>query len=495
MLLWLVLLSSLCVQLAVAGPSPAEQRESESVLLSPGEVFERVSPLVFVLEVLDDQGSLVAQGSAVVVAVKPRFQEPRTQDEFHSYIGDLLRKKRTGEPVRRTVLVASKHVIAEGDSYRLRKGSSTWKATAIALHPDVDLCLLAIDNLEVSPPSRRPSGTIEIGERVYAVGAPRGFELTLSEGLVSGLREDPLGLPLVQTTAAISPGSSGGGLFDSRGQLIGITTYSVTESQNLNFALPIEPIVSLEIQLGTHPDVGTARAWVAIGDEIIDRARPHEMLSDWNDPQVIMRAREINRIFRAAQRKAAKAYQKALLLTLSDVEVLLKLGQLYADLGERERMIQTYEKALRIRPDDVQCWTSMARGYKRLDDRENAIRAYKHALSLRPNDVGLWTDLARAYSFRQRKLAMHALREAERLGPDAIGWWSIGLEYQVLGEYKLARKAFETATELDPGNSTYLFSLGQLHVLRGKFSDARKVYERLKVIDPSAARRLAESLR
>ena len=83
------------------------------------------------------------------------------------------------------------------------------------------------------------SGTLEIGETVYAIGNPQRLELTVSDGLLSGKRSAGE-LRLVQTTAPISPGSSGGGLFDSRGNLVGITTSTRRDAQNINFAIPAE---------------------------------------------------------------------------------------------------------------------------------------------------------------------------------------------------------------------------------------------------------------
>jgi len=67
--------------------------------------------------------------------------------------------------------------------------------------------------------------------------------LTISEGLVSGVREADA-QTWVQTTAPISPGSSGGGLFDTQGRLVGITTFLLKDKQNLNFAVPAESITN-----------------------------------------------------------------------------------------------------------------------------------------------------------------------------------------------------------------------------------------------------------
>jgi len=92
--------------------------------------------------------------------------------------------------------------------------------------------------------TRRASSSLAVGERVYAIGAPEGLELTLSEGVISGLRDFD-GAHVIQTSAPVSPGSSGGGLFDAHGHLIGITTFSMKEGQNLNFALPTEWVDAL----------------------------------------------------------------------------------------------------------------------------------------------------------------------------------------------------------------------------------------------------------
>jgi hypothetical protein len=86
---------------------------------------------------------------------------------------------------------------------------------------------------------------------VFAIGNPEGLEVTLSEGLISGLRSMSGALAaqgvdeVIQTTAPISPGSSGGGLFDAEGRLIGITTLYSPFAQNLNIALPADWIAQI----------------------------------------------------------------------------------------------------------------------------------------------------------------------------------------------------------------------------------------------------------
>lgn len=77
-----------------------------------------------------------------------------------------------------------------------------------------------------------------VGDPVIAIGNPIGLEGTLSNGIVSGFRKLPSLGDVIQTTAPTSPGSSGGGLFDREGRLVGITTSTMVDGQNINFAIP-----------------------------------------------------------------------------------------------------------------------------------------------------------------------------------------------------------------------------------------------------------------
>jgi hypothetical protein len=85
---------------------------------------------------------------------------------------------------------------------------------------------------------------VKVGERVIAIGAPLGLENTVSEGIVSALRNLG-GTSVIQTTASISPGSSGGPLFDEYGKVIGLTTATMKDGQNLNLAVGVQAVSDL----------------------------------------------------------------------------------------------------------------------------------------------------------------------------------------------------------------------------------------------------------
>ncbi len=102
------------------------------------------------------------------------------------------------------------------------------------------MCQLKVTDLPAPPVPFGSAFKVRVGQRVFAIGAPRGLELTLSDGIVSSLRDADDGKPpVIQTTAPSSPGSSGGGLFDADGSLIGITTSGYLGLQ-LNFSMPVE---------------------------------------------------------------------------------------------------------------------------------------------------------------------------------------------------------------------------------------------------------------
>ena len=161
----------------------------------------------------------------------------------------------SGVIVKGNLVATNWHVVGDGeDNIRVWKAEkekdrgiqidlsggspSCLEATIFGRDPDQDFCLLKVPGLEGDAVEIRPYHDLRVGEDVYAIGNPLGETHTLSGGVISQKREDEEGRK-IQTNAAISPGSSGGGLFDKEGNLIGITTESHPdkERENLNYAI------------------------------------------------------------------------------------------------------------------------------------------------------------------------------------------------------------------------------------------------------------------
>jgi S1-C subfamily serine protease len=194
--------------------------------LSPQDLFIKVSPTIWVVRAQQGENPMVALGSAV--AITPRL------------------------------LVTACHVVsgATGVTIARDQGKRVVKIDTVTKDPDRtrDLCVLsAAEDLPAQPAAIAPIDSVKVGETVYAIGSPLGLELSLTEGLVSALRHagnEPL--PDIQTSAAIAPGSSGGGLFDADGRLVGVTVAIASkETDNLAFAYPAQWVMELPTRLET----------------------------------------------------------------------------------------------------------------------------------------------------------------------------------------------------------------------------------------------------
>jgi hypothetical protein len=151
-------------------------------------------------------------------------------------------------------------------------------ADVVKVAPEHDLALL-----KISPPGRlKPvrlgdSSRLAVGAEVIAIGNPLGLDNSVSTGIVSQVRVlDDIAFmgPLIQTTAPISPGSSGGALFSRDGQVIGVTTLELLRGQNLNFAVPVDRLKELMGSRGTSDFSNTDAALLALFDEGLKIAGP-----------------------------------------------------------------------------------------------------------------------------------------------------------------------------------------------------------------------------
>ena len=197
----------LALALAVIGAPVAAQA------LTPAEVFAKVAPSVWVVKALQPDPNHGVMGSAVVLG-------PRT-------------------------LVTACHVVRSSVSVSVTHSGSQKSYPIAQITPDPsvarDLCILTTTE-DISGPAVdvAPSDSVKVGNKVFAIGAPLGLELTLSDGLVSSLRASPgEALPTIQSSAPVAPGSSGGGLFDTQGRLIGLTLSTAgAGTATLNFSDP-----------------------------------------------------------------------------------------------------------------------------------------------------------------------------------------------------------------------------------------------------------------
>ena len=407
------------IQQKPAGGQPSQQ----ITRLSPQQLYKRLAPSVFVVEVFDAQGKVTASGSGVVVASD--------------------------------IVATNHHVIEDAAIVRVRQGARTWTATIQQRDPDTDLALLAVKGLKAPAVSLRASSTVAVGERVYAIGAPEGLEMTFSDGLVSGFRSYKQSR-VIQTTAAISHGSSGGGLFDTQGRLVGITTFSLEDGQQLNFALPSDTL-----------------------------------------SQLYKRSQETNTQYRATDAAARQEYAQALadydkaLAEIATRTLILEghnaiVEGLKADTqqNDRSKAIAAYEKALaafkeaaRKDSDNMEAWQSICEAYNYLGQFDLEIKTYREAARKWPEEGWPHYGIGKGLMGNGNSYgALIEYREALRLKrwDDYLQFLLLGIDLEKMGALDEAITAFQENLRQAGSRQGFPvhFFLGKAFFRRGNFRDA-----------------------
>ncbi len=188
--------------------------------LTAREIAEKVMPSVVMITTQDENGKPISQGSGFVY--KPG------------------------------VVVSNLHVFERATNAvvkNVKTGQVSNVTEVLGIDQKNDICVFRISNSGFPALTRGDSNTVAIGDDIYVAGNPRGLEGSFTKGIISNLRSEE---GLLQIDAAISPGSSGGVLVNSKAEAIGIIKSSILGGQNLNFAIPIQKLELLSLRF-KHP--------------------------------------------------------------------------------------------------------------------------------------------------------------------------------------------------------------------------------------------------
>ncbi|MDX6385546.1 MAG: hypothetical protein QOK48_3119 [Blastocatellia bacterium] len=302
----------------------------------------------------------------------------------------------TGFFIRPGEVVTNMHVIRGArrvEIHTLEGKGRTYPVTgALAIDEEADLALLKVElPVERSRPLSFASTLPEEGEQVFVIGNPLRLEGSVSDGIVSAVREVPDLGRIIQITAPVSHGNSGSPLLNMRGQVIGIVTVKVTNGQNINLALGVTRIAAL------------AKGQLMPFDQI------------------------------AARNKSAS--QPELL-----AELWYRGGIDSLWLGNYDSALNYFETAANRNPRRPETWIQI--GYCKVKQGRNdeAIRAYRRALQLKPTSADTYNKLGDAYFFGAHfNDAIDAYRQAARLRPDQPdAYYNLGLAYLEIGDRESA---------------------------------------------------------
>ncbi|MAC20005.1 MAG: peptidase S1 [Phycisphaerae bacterium] len=202
-------------------------------------------------------GPAVARDSGTLfsVAIDPVELSPK---EHARIIGPAVIKVSTPSGLGSGVIISpdgyaitNAHVVQRESALRATvwfpQGDGTLRRTdiddveLIAVNNHLDLALIRIEHPDDEPFNFAPIQDLEeldIGQPVFAIGNPLGLERTLTQGVISTTQRNFSGLTYIQTDTPINPGNSGGPLFNTRGEVIGITNMGILGGEALGFAIP-----------------------------------------------------------------------------------------------------------------------------------------------------------------------------------------------------------------------------------------------------------------
>ena len=187
-----------------------EEGTAASGKLSAEEIYEKCSPAVFYVELYDKNGNKLGSGSGFFIASDG-------------------------------TAVTNYHVIENAYSARVVTPNSNRMYDVAGVYDyneKNDWAVIKVDGKNF-PYLELETEAVKGGETVYAIGSPKGLQNTISEGLISNVEREIDGVKYIQTSAAISPGSSGGALINKSGKVVGITSAGIEGGQNLNLAIPV----------------------------------------------------------------------------------------------------------------------------------------------------------------------------------------------------------------------------------------------------------------
>ena len=407
------------------------------------KIFRENSPAVVVVASIDKEGKPTSLGSGFIV-------------------------REDG------VIVTNYHVVNMASDIKIKIGYKVRDIEGL-LHvdPENDIAIIKVEGKDYPKVRIGDANRAQIGEKVYAIGSPQGLENTISEGILSGIREIDRERKILQMTAAISPGSSGGPVFNGRGEVIGIATFLIAETQSLNFAMPVNLIMA-----------GLSKK---------ELASPQEACKlDYNETASCWFYQGLAYGSVGQHDRAADAFKRSLDIDMKKVETYVNLGVSYANMGKYQEALDMFNQALRIDPGRAETLSKMGTVYSQMEKYEDAVAYLKKSVDLKPGDPVTHFNLAVTYGkLNQHREAIESAKETIRLipnYPDAHGF--LGFSYANLGMHAEAAAAFKAAIRLSPDDPRMHLGLGKAYADMGERGSALEEYKILMKLKPDMANSL-----
>jgi len=416
---------------------------------------KKASPAVMLLVISDSNGKEVATGTGFLISAEGK-------------------------------LITSYHVIEKGPKAVAKAGNGGLFPVegVLASDPKNDLAVLMITGKDLPFLKLSTSNKTEVGTRIAIIGSPLGLEGSMSEGIVSAVRDSTSGRQMIQVTAAISPGSSGSPVLDAKGLVIGIASSFLQGGQALNFAVPAEAAITLVARAENMPTTQPLDAAIAKDD--------YEAILGDSDYLAARRAES------ALDYEQQLRYCQNLVRRYPDNYVAHQiLGDAYVHLNLFEDAIAAYKQTVKWNPGKAEVWHKMGFAYFNIKKFDKAITAFMECLAIKADLSNAWFQIGSAY-FQQKKYrdAIYAYRTYTGLAPnEANGWLSLGVSHMFVQDYEGALEPMKRCVDLKPENASAQFNLAIIYINLRRNYAAKQIYNKLLTLDPILAGKLKKYLR
>ncbi|MFN6962754.1 MAG: trypsin-like peptidase domain-containing protein [Pyrinomonadaceae bacterium] len=421
------------------------------------ELVKRIKPSAVAIETFDSRGNSLSRGSGFFVS-----------------------------PDR---VITNKHVIDRSSrvEIHLLDGKKFPVRGVLAVDGEGDLALLQVDlpkGIAVAPLPFVKTVPQE-GESIVVIGNPYGLEGSVSDGIVSAVREIQGYGKIIQITAPISPGSSGSPVVNMLGEVIGVATLQAAEGQSLNFAVPADRIGQLKIgELQTVSNVSAetqrnkrstaersyAQGLAQLSRDDFARALPY-----------FERATEIDANYAEAWYQAGYCYgvlgrhsdalrasRQAARLRPEWAQVYVNIGASSFALGQYKDALEAYKQAAKLDDDNGEIQYALGLTLNKLGRTDEEILAYKRALTFKPDLAGAMEKLGLAY-FKQKRYsdAAAAFEQLKIYRPDEKTYNNLGEALLEQDKFEDSVSAFNNALGYNPDFDRARFNLGRAYLKLG----------------------------
>jgi len=349
----------------------------------------------------------------------------------------------------------------------------------------------------------------EVGERIIVMGTPLGLEKTVSDGIVSAIRDIPEFGKIIQVTAPISPGSSGSPVVSMNGEVIGVVSFFLMPGQNLNFAIPGDRIAKLTPgegkTLSEREDVkeeerlavagkfySMGRGFLLAGD--YGRALPFFVEAARRNPGFAEAFFQIGYCLGKLDRysDAVGPYLEAIRIKPNDFDTHNNLCVAYGMVRRYDEAMKACGEAIRIKEDLSEAYNNLGWVYHKIGRYPEAIASCKQAIRLKPDLAVAHFNLGNNYTaLRKFEEAIESFKQAIRIKFDyAESHSNLGAAYNQVGRYEDAIESYKQAVRIRPNFGEAHLNLGMTYLKTGDRGSALEEYQTLRNLDKELANRL-----